>query len=72
MNTEVSLEKQKDQKTGKWAPSLKVQDMDIMIDPDKVSIRLEGSFVAKIAEMFTNLFKKVILSQVIENTKQET
>ena len=53
------------------APAIKIVDVQFIIDPSKIQIRLEGSLVAKIAELFTKLFKEIILTQVVENIKKE-
>ncbi len=66
MRIETGVGRQIDPRTGEWAPSLKVREVDIQVDTDKITIRLEGSLVAKIASLFTNLFKTEILGQIIE------
>ena len=60
-----------DPSSGKMAPAIKIVDVQFIIDPSKIQIRLEGSLVAKIAELFTKLFKEIILTQVVENIKKE-
>ena len=40
------------------APAIKIVDVEFIIDPSKIQIRLEGSLVAKIAELFTKIFKE--------------
>jgi hypothetical protein len=53
------------------APAIKIVDVQFIIAPSKIQIRLEGSLVTKIAELFTKLFKEIILTQVVENIKKE-
>ena len=55
----------------KFAPAYKLLNININVDPDKISIKLEGGLVAKIASLFTDIFKKEIIKSVIENVKQE-
>ncbi len=55
---EVQMDQQVDPTSGKMAPALKVVDVQINIDPKKIQIRLEGSLVAKIAELFSKIFKE--------------
>lgn len=61
MTIETELGTQIDSKTGERAPSLKVKEVQIKVDPKKIVVRLEGSLVAKIASLFTDLFKTQIL-----------
>jgi hypothetical protein len=46
-------------------------NIDIFVNPDNVTVKLEGGMVAKIAELFTELFKKEILTQIIAGSKIE-
>ena len=69
--SEVSFLTQEDKTTGKLAPAVKLENFLLGINPDNISIRLEGSLVAKIASLFTELFKKEILVKLIENVKKQ-
>ena len=57
--------------TGRLAPQLDVANLDIAIDPNNIEVRLEGSLVAKIAQMFPDIFKKEVAGKVLESSKQE-
>jgi hypothetical protein len=47
---------------------VKAQKVELNIDPDKINIELTGSLVAEIADLFKDLFKKVIVEQVKQKT----
>jgi hypothetical protein len=68
---EVNLTTQDGERPGQSAPAVKLLNIDINVDPDNVDVRLEGGMVARIAELFTELFKKEILTLVIANTEKE-
>ena len=53
------------------APAIKLSSIDIDLNPDNIKVRLEGGLVAKIASLFTDLFKKQILAKVMANFKRE-
>jgi hypothetical protein len=59
---ETLLTTQESTTPGKLAPSIKLNNIDVNIDPDKIKIKLVGGLVAKIASLFTELFKKQILT----------
>lgn len=61
-----------DPSTGKKAPGLTLEDTRIDVDPNQIDIKLEGGMAAEIAALFTKLFKKEIIGQVIVNTKKQT
>jgi len=70
-DVEVNLTTQDGLKTGQLAPALKILNIDVNVDPDDIKIHLEGGLVSKIAELFTEVFKKEILSKVITDTEKE-
>jgi hypothetical protein len=43
------------------APAVKLLNVNIDINPDNIDIKLVGSLVAKIATLFTEIFKKEII-----------
>jgi hypothetical protein len=43
--------------TGRLAPQLEIVNLELDIDPNNIVVRLEGSLVAKIAQIFTEIFK---------------
>ena len=67
----VGLTTQQGQRPQSLAPALKLVDIGVNIDPNKISIKLEGGLVAKIATLFTEIFKKQILTQVVQNVKAQ-
>ncbi|TNV82497.1 hypothetical protein FGO68_gene7651 [Halteria grandinella] len=70
LTLEVALDTQK-LSTNKLAPALTLEDIQIDLDPDNISIRLEGGMVTKIASLFTELFKKEIIGQIVSNTRMQ-
>jgi hypothetical protein len=57
--------------TGRLAPQLEIVNLEIEIDPNNIQVKLEGSVVAKIAEVFTEIFKNKVAGKVVEASKQE-
>ena len=55
----------------KYAPALSLEDININVDPNKVDIDLEGKIPKRIIDLFIDLFKKEVLSEIIENTKKQ-
>ena len=55
----------------KYAPALSLEDININVDPNKVDIDLEGKIPKRIIDLFIDLFKKEVLSGIIENTKKQ-
>jgi hypothetical protein len=58
-------------KFGKLAPAIKLLNLDININPDNIKIKLVGSLVAKIASLFTEIFKNQIIHQIVADSKKE-
>ena len=47
---------------GKLLPSVQVEDMNLLLNPKKIDIKLSGSIVADIADLFVDIFSNLVVN----------
>jgi len=70
MDIELDVGTQSGSIAGELAPLLKVQKMNINMNPDDIDITLSGSLVAKIASVFIPLFKSTLIPMIVNDLVQ--
>lgn len=69
LDTELDATTQVGNPAPELAPMLKVQKLDININPNDIDITLSGGFVAKIANVFIPLLKSTVIPDVIKQAQ---